>query len=584
MDFVYDGKDQLRRATKKQAGAIVGSEEYWYDDTGQRITILKRDANGTKSGRIQFRGEMEVHYDQADVRTHSYLHLSLGTPVARVKRTSSATMFEYMFHGLGNHTLASVSSTGATDAAFSYTPFGEVVETDGSPSGVASHRRRFNDKYDDDLSDLSYYGARYYDRTLIGWSQSDPLYSRAPDVAMFSSPRRANQYQFSLSNPIRYVDPDGLDPVQPKLPEAPQTLMQRQLTSRMADQDWTMKFSSAGGAYSKKLAELFDTGNCGGGRWCNSDDDELSLAESLDLVINLPARIIWGRMEALGTAIIRQNQEGNCGNQPVGQCSGGPNTGRDALEILGGVLGGSGGRTGRATPEALCFAAGTPVHTEVGLQPIEEIQPGTVVWATDETTGEVGLRRVVRTFATPDQPVVEIALALDDSDKVESIRATLGHPFWTQRGWIGAQYLQSGDRVLQRAGAWLSVVHVNETQLRITVYNLEVDGFHTYFVGEYGALVHNNGCKTPLPTMKPSRFGLKIADEVPVAVPKNWSRAQIGDAITDYTTSIAVRKAEQAAFRAIGQGGTEGAVLHAQRITREEFFLRQLEHAHGNRR
>ena len=28
----------------------------------------------------------------------------------------------------------------------------------------------------------------------------------------------------------------------------------------------------------------------------------------------------------------------------------------------------------------------------------------------------------------------------------------------------------------------------------ITVYNLEVEDFHTYFVGEYGVLVHNAGC------------------------------------------------------------------------------------------
>jgi RHS repeat-associated protein len=197
MEFVYDGKDQLRRATKKQAGVVVGSEEYWYDDTGQRITVLKRDANGTKSGRVQFLGEMEVHFDHSDVRTHALLHLSLGTPIARVRRTNTSTGLEYMFHGLANNTLASVTSAGVTTAAFSYTPFGEVVETVdfGGSLGADSHRRRFNDKYDDQLSDLRYYGFRYYDPTLIGWTQSDPMYSRAPDAAMTSIPRRANQYQ-----------------------------------------------------------------------------------------------------------------------------------------------------------------------------------------------------------------------------------------------------------------------------------------------------------------------------------------------------------------------------------------------------
>ena len=61
------------------------------------------------------------------------------------------------------------------------------------------------------LTDLAYYGARYYDKTLIGWTQGDPRYRVAPDTAG-SEPRRANTYMFSLANPVRYVDPDGKDP------------------------------------------------------------------------------------------------------------------------------------------------------------------------------------------------------------------------------------------------------------------------------------------------------------------------------------------------------------------------------------
>jgi len=43
MDYVYDGKDQLRRATKKLAGVVQGSEEYWYDGSNQRLATVKRD-------------------------------------------------------------------------------------------------------------------------------------------------------------------------------------------------------------------------------------------------------------------------------------------------------------------------------------------------------------------------------------------------------------------------------------------------------------------------------------------------------------------------------------------------------------
>jgi RHS repeat-associated protein len=217
MEYVYDGKDQLRRATKKVNGVVAGSEEYWYDHAGQRVAIVKRDANGTKTEMIWFIGDVQAHYDGAGNPTHIYSHLSLGTPVARVDRTggAGATTLEYQFHGLASNTIAAVAHDGTINASFSYAPFGEVIEaTDaGAPSaGVAAHVRRPNDKYEDDLSALAYYGARYYDKTLIGWTQADPLYLRVPDAAQMSTPRRANIYQFSLNNPLRYLDPDGLDP------------------------------------------------------------------------------------------------------------------------------------------------------------------------------------------------------------------------------------------------------------------------------------------------------------------------------------------------------------------------------------
>ncbi len=75
------------------------------------------------------------------------------------------------------------------------------------------HKRRFNDKYQDDISGLTYYGARYYDKLLMNWTQADPLYLRIPELGSQSTPRRSNVAAFSLNNPIRYVDPDGRSPV-----------------------------------------------------------------------------------------------------------------------------------------------------------------------------------------------------------------------------------------------------------------------------------------------------------------------------------------------------------------------------------
>jgi hypothetical protein len=89
------------------------------------------------------------------------------------------------------------------------------------------------------------------------------------------------------------------------------------------------------------------------------------------------------------------------------------------------------------------------------------------------------------------------------------------------------------------------------------------------------------GSKVALPTLKSSRFGSKIADDLPDGVPRNWSKAEIEDAIVDFNVSLASRRRELAAFDAVG-GGSPGLRLgHAQRITQEETFLKSLEKALG---
>ncbi len=213
-DYLYDGKDQLRRATRKRNGVVQGSEEYWYDNEGQRIAVVKRNAAGAKTELIWFIGDTQAHYDAAGALTHVYSQLSMGTPVARIDRTSNtSTSVEYQFHGLASNTIAAVDQRGAVNASFSYAPFGEVIEATnagGAPAGMAVHKRRLNDKYVDDLSDLAYYGVRYYDKTLIAWTQGDPLYRFAPDSA-WTEARRARLYAFTGNNPLRYIDPDGRD-------------------------------------------------------------------------------------------------------------------------------------------------------------------------------------------------------------------------------------------------------------------------------------------------------------------------------------------------------------------------------------
>lgn len=213
--YVYDGKDHLRRATKKTGSTVNGIEEYWYDKDGQRIALLKKNGSGAATELVWFLKDTEAHYSisgSAATPTFTYSHIGMGTPVARVTRNSDqSTTTELQFHGLASNTLATVATSGTVNTSLRYAPFGEVLEsTDGTGSGA--HRRRFNDKIQDELTSLAYYGARYYDKLTLHWTQADPKYRFSPDAA-WKEPRRSNLYTFDSQNPLRYVDPDGFSGV-----------------------------------------------------------------------------------------------------------------------------------------------------------------------------------------------------------------------------------------------------------------------------------------------------------------------------------------------------------------------------------
>ena len=79
-----------------------------------------------------------------------------------------------------------------------YTAFGETFVEEHTSSITQPYK--FNDKELDDATGLYYYGARYYDPRISIWQSTDPLMEK---YAGWSP------YNYTLQNPVRYVDPDG---------------------------------------------------------------------------------------------------------------------------------------------------------------------------------------------------------------------------------------------------------------------------------------------------------------------------------------------------------------------------------------
>ncbi len=126
------------------------------------------------------------------------------------------------------------------------------------------------------------------------------------------------------------------------------------------------------------------------------------------------------------------------------------------------------------------------VMTDSGPVPIEEIQPGDLVLAYNEATGEIGYYPVTDLISHIDIQVVY--LTIDG----ETIVTTAEHPFYTSENeWIEAGELQPGDEI--RAATWTTgaveaMTIVTQPQ---RMYNFTVAAAHTYFVGDGQWLVHN---------------------------------------------------------------------------------------------
>lgn len=144
-----------------------------------------------------------------------------------------------------------------------------------------------------------------------------------------------------------------------------------------------------------------------------------------------------------------------------------------------------------------CFVAGTSILTATGYVVIESIGVGDKVWAENPETGEKELKEVVQTFVNETNELVHIYV------NGEKIITTPKHPFYVpNNGWVGAIHLRAGDILVLRSGEYVIIEKVQHEILEspITVYNFEVEDFHTYYVGTSAVLVHNMcGTKSVLP-------------------------------------------------------------------------------------
>ncbi|MCQ4087548.1 polymorphic toxin-type HINT domain-containing protein [Saccharibacillus sp. JS10] len=136
-----------------------------------------------------------------------------------------------------------------------------------------------------------------------------------------------------------------------------------------------------------------------------------------------------------------------------------------------------------------CFTAETKVKTDQGEKNIEDVQIGDKVLSKDENTDEVTYKQVTAIFNHETNEIYSIHVG----DQI--IESTYNHPFWVVgKGWVFVKDLKTGDLLEQSDGKTLEVGNIEVQQRQTTVYNMTVEGFHTYFVSGLGIWVHNDEC------------------------------------------------------------------------------------------
>jgi RHS repeat-associated protein len=188
--FTWDARGQLVGMAMPHGGA-----SFQYDGLGRRRA---RTVLGVQTG-FFYDGLNQIQELSAGTVTGNVL-TGLGLDES-FSRTTSAGTRTLLTDALGS-TVALTDNAGGVQTEYTYEPFGATIEMTGDDNSL-QHAGREND-----LTGLYYYRARYYHPKLQRFVSEDPIEFPAGEL---------NLYAFVSGDPVDWIDPFGLDKLEPCL-------------------------------------------------------------------------------------------------------------------------------------------------------------------------------------------------------------------------------------------------------------------------------------------------------------------------------------------------------------------------------
>ena len=546
----------------------AGSSSYVYDANGQRV--------------IRREGGVDTLYLP-------------GVEVARTVATGVAKATRYYGAGglvasrtavgvqwvLGDHqgSVAGASPDGSTVASPKrYRPFGQQRGVDGT--GL---ERGFLGQTGDSASGLSYLNARYYDAALKRFITPDP-------VSTPENPLNFSAYAYSHNNPTTLSDPSGLSvpecghscgttygngrPI--NRPHGPSRYDKPNSAGGSARMSVAGRVSSSASPSARKVKEKleadttwgedflrlgvstvagFACGAVGGsvlgpagadvaGGVCGGIVDRLvshlqrggSFAGAIDVAFDAKAILADGLtgaafgklLKVFGPKLVSLVEEFSPG----------------AAKALSGFLGlrkssatNSAGLADDLAGACHSFDRRTEVLMADGTRKqIGDVKVGDRVRTTDPKTGETVVRPVTAVHVNRDTDLADLTVRDADGDE-STTHTTQHHRFWsdTRNTWVDAEDLSGGERLHNVDGSLVTVAGVVSFDGVQTMYDLTIDGVHTYYVeaGDQQVLVHNCGG-----AMTPDQQALKdLVDETSLGGRKPLS-VEDADTVLDWADEL----------------------------------------------
>ncbi len=177
-----------------------------------------------------------------------------------------------------------------------------------------------------------------------------------------------------------------------------------------------------------------------------------------------------------------------------------------------------------------CFDGETPILMSDGTyKPIEQIKIGDEVMAFDGL-GELQPRKVIQTFLTPDQEVVQLG----------DIKVTLGHHFLQLDGSFKALgEIDTNGFLVGVTGKLIPHPGIKPVAGKHTVYNFTVEELHTYVAGDYR--VHNESISNYRPATEIGIIGAAVGAQIAsLYADDDFASQLVAQSLGSYTGGLAL--------------------------------------------